>query len=83
DEQANQLIARILLEAVRTPIQARSQIFPVERKLTDDEGRWTLLSTAGFPESIRSDDFVRFFGINLDNEDTPRFGEVSISAGNL
>lgn len=80
DGHARGLIEQLVRDAAKVKSERQAATLPVERQLElEGEGTWLLRSSLTLPDSIPASKLAVLFNMNL--EEMPRAGELSLSAG--
>jgi len=80
DDHARGLIEQLVRDAAKIKAERQAATLPVERQLEQEEaGTWSLRSSLTLPESVKASNLTRLFNMNPD--EMPRAGELSLSAG--
>lgn len=80
DGHARGLIEQLVRDAARVRAERQATTLPVERQLElDEEGSWSLRSSLSLPDSLPISKLATLF--NMDPEEMPRAGELSLCAG--
>ena len=80
DDHARGLIEQLIRDVAKVKTEHQAATLPVERQLEFDvAGLWSLRSSLMLPDSITTGKLAKLFNMNPD--EMPRAGELSLSAG--